>query len=308
MKIAILHQQLSDDALPDERDVLTEVEAVHASLLRLGHTVEVIACGLDLGVLETKLDAYSPQLAFNLVESFGGTGRLQHVVPSFLDSRGYRYTGSSGEALMLTSHKLMTKDWLHRNGVPVPPSHHAAEGPCIVKPIAEDASIGIDDSSVVDSPSHADILLEEKGPGWFAEAYIPGREINVAILDGELLPLAEVRFEGDWSDKPQIVGYAAKWKTDSFEYKHTVRTILSDERALDYVRRVAHMCWDAFDLSGWARVDFRIDHRFKPYVLEVNANPCLSPDAGFAASVEAAGLTFDQAIDRILQASLRGIV
>jgi D-alanine-D-alanine ligase len=147
-------------------------------------------------------------------------------------------------------------------------------------------------------------MVAEKGPGWFAEAYVEGREINVALLDGEVLPVAEVLFEGDWTGRPKIIGYAAKWDPSSFEYQHSVRRIQNDARLRSLVGGIAERCWRAFDLCGWARVDFRVTARDEPYVLEVNANPCLSPDAGFAASLEAAGISFDRAIEIIMKAGL----
>jgi D-alanine-D-alanine ligase len=305
MRIAVLHQRVPADAPPDERDVLVEVDAVQAALQRLGHETCAIDCDLDLGALERRLRSFQAELAFNLVESLGGSGRLQHLVPCLLSARGVRFAGSSGEALMLTSHKVMTKRLLALHGVPVPPSHPEADGPYMVKPIAEDASVGIDDRSVVPDEASAARMLEEKGPGWFAEAFVPGREINVALLDGEVLPPAEVFFEGDWGARPRIVGYAAKWEPASFEYRSTVRRIGLDARTHDLVTPIARRSWEALDLSGWARVDLRVTERFDPFVLEVNANPCLSPDAGFAASLEAAGISFDAAIARIVQAGLR---
>ena len=249
MKITILHQHVPEDAAPDERDVLIETEAVRAALVRLGHETDVISCDVDLGSLDRRLAALRPDLAFNLVETFGGTGRLHHVIPSFLETRGIAYTGCSGEALLLSTDKVLTKRWLARFGVPVPPSHRETDGPCILKPLAEDASLGIDASSVIPSGRATEEALATRGPGWFAEAYIPGREINVALLDGEVLPLAEIRFEGDWSDRPRIVGYQAKWTPGSFEYERTVRTF-----AVELETRVAlEIPPDRPDLLGSAR-------------------------------------------------------
>lgn len=313
MRVAVLHQHVPSDAAPDERDVLDEVQAVAEALAALGHEPVVWPCDLDLSALERRLA--SVDMAFNLVETLGGSGRLGHLVPGVLEARGARYTGNTSTALMLTAHKPLTKRILAAAGVPVAPSHHETAGRCIVKPIWEDASLGIDDDAVVPSGAAAAARLAERGRDWFAEAYIPGREINVAIMDGpasdprgrvQVLPVAEIVFDGVWApEKPRIIGYAAKWDPSSFEYQSTRRVFPAGEEALmTRIADIARRCWDALELSGYARVDFRVTEDGQPIVLEVNANPCVSPDSGFTACVEAAGLGYRDAVARIVEAGL----
>ncbi len=141
----------------------------------------------------------------------------------------------------------------------------------------------------------------------FAEAYIEGREFNLAMLTGpggvEVLPPAEVDFSAFPAQKPRIVGYRAKWQADSFEYNNTPHRFdfaAADRPLLDRLEDLAHQCWSLFMLRGWGRVDFRVDQNGRPWILEVNSNPCLSPDAGFAAALQQAGIEFDEAIRRIL--------
>lgn len=309
MKIAVLHQHVPDDAKPDERDVLDEAQAVSRALITRGHTVELWPCTLDLGALEQRLPTID--LAFNLVETLGGSGRLVHLVPALLEARGVPFTGSSSSALMLTSNKPLAKRLLAAAGVPVPPPHTEATGRCIVKPIWEDASLGIDDDAVVPSRAVAAERLAERGPDWFAEAYVPGRELNVALLEGidgvEVLPVAEIVFEGAWGGKPRIVGYAAKWEPESFEYQNMRRTFdlpAQDAALVERLREVARQCWHTLELSGYARVDLRVREDGRPFVLELNANPCISPDAGFTGSVEAAGIDYADAVQRIVEVAL----
>jgi D-alanine-D-alanine ligase len=141
----------------------------------------------------------------------------------------------------------------------------------------------------------------------FAEQFIEGREFNLALLAGpELLPPAEIEFSAYPPDKPRIVGHRAKWQSDSFEYHNTPRRFdfaAADGPLLDELRELARQCWTLFRLRGWARVDFRVDAAGKPWILEVNANPCLSPDAGFAAALQQASIPYDEAIQRILEDS-----
>lgn len=307
MRVAVLHQHVPDDAQPDERDVLDEARAIAGALEALGHTPAIVSCDLDLTALERGLP--TTDLAFNLVETLGGSGRLGHLVPAVLEARAARFTGNSSTALLLTADKRLTKRLLAAAGVPVAPSHLDTAGPCIVKPVWEDASLGIDDDAVVASGALAAERLTARGPDWFAEAYVPGREINVALLEGprgvEVLPVAEIVFDGEWGTKPRIVGYACKWSPESFEYQNTRRVFPTGDTVLHArLGELARACWDALGLAGYARVDFRITEDGQPIVLEVNANPCVSPDSGFSACVEAAGLTYAAAVRRIVEADL----
>jgi D-alanine-D-alanine ligase len=151
------------------------------------------------------------------------------------------------------------------------------------------------------------------GGEWFAEAYVEGREFNISIIENrdgpQVLPLAEIVFEAFPADKPRIVGYRAKWEPDSFEYRHTVRRFPDlngepDGSALSARMRAAALrCWDIFGLRGYARVDVRVDTDGRVWVLELNANPCLTPDAGFPAAAERAGLAYDRLIERVAAAA-----
>jgi D-alanine-D-alanine ligase len=145
----------------------------------------------------------------------------------------------------------------------------------------------------------------------FAEVFVEGREFNLSLLaspeGAEVLPVAEIRFDGFPSDKPRIVGYAAKWEPDSFECRHTRRHFpdaAQDAALFAALRDLASLCWRCFGLAGHARVDFRSDAQGRPWVLEVNANPCLAPDAGFLAAAAQAGLAPADVLERILAAAL----
>ncbi len=148
----------------------------------------------------------------------------------------------------------------------------------------------------------------DSGRACFAEQFIEGREFNISVLAGphgpEVLCPAEIDFSAFPAGKPRIVGHRAKWQADSFEYHHTPRSFgfpPSDRPLLDRLRRLAEDCWTLFELRGWARVDFRVDGAGQPWILEINANPCLSPDAGFAAALQEAAIPFEDAVRRILE-------
>jgi D-alanine-D-alanine ligase len=259
-----------------------------------------------------------PDLVFNLVESVAGSGRLIHLAPAALEEVGVPYTGASLSALFLTSNKLAAKRLLSLAGLPTPPWQEGDQpqggswsGPWIVKSVWEHASIGMDDGAVVRTLAAAAQRVHGS-PDWFAEAYIEGREINLALLGGAdgplVLPAAEIRFDRYPRGKPQIVGYAAKWDQGSFEYRHTPRVFLDPKREdalLARLHQLALACWGLFGLQGYARVDFRLDEAGRPWVLEVNANPCLSPDAGLAAAAARAGIPYPELVGRIAAGGLR---
>ena len=149
--------------------------------------------------------------------------------------------------------------------------------------------------------------VEHWGGAWFAEEYIDGREFNIAVLASprgpETLPPAEIDFSAFPAGKRRVVGYRAKWAEDSFEYGNTPRRFdfpPADDRLLEELQHLARQCWRLFTLRGYVRVDFRVDSQRRPWILEINTNPCLSPDAGFAAAIERGQIGFDRAVQRIL--------
>ncbi len=318
-RILVLHDALDAVPRPDAADVLAEAAHVAGALTQSGFEPLVEPVGLDLAALQRLLDRARPLAVFNLVESLGGEAALIGAVPVLLEARGVPFTGCPADAQYLSSNKLLAKRWLAAAGIATPATSGSAEPQAgaaaerrwIVKSVWEHASLGIDDGSVADAAALPELLAgrrAEHGGRWFAEAFIPGREINVALLAQgggvRCLPPAEIRFEGYPEHKPRIVGYAAKWDESSFEYGHTPRSFDLEPAIAAAVAALAHEAWAAFGLAGYARVDFRVDAGGRPWVLEVNANPCLSPDAGFAAALEAAGIGFAAAVAGLVEDAL----
>jgi D-alanine-D-alanine ligase len=323
MRVALLYDRVPEEgATLDQEDVLVQARAISAALRELGHEPFPLSTTLDLSDLRERLESLAPSLVFNLVESLGGRGSLIHLPPALLDSMGIPYTGAGTEALYVTTNKMATKRVLLGASIPAPQGFSDKEltkgarfqsNTFILKSVWEHASIGLNEDSVVTTGS-AERLLSiierrqiELGGAFFAETYIEGREFNLSLLASDagpqVLPPAEIRFEGFPDTKRRIVGYRAKWVEDSFEYLHTVRSFefpKSDRVLLQSLTGLARRCWDLFELRGYGRVDFRVDSEGRPWVLEVNANPCLSPDAGFAAASREAGLAYTEVIRRII--------
>lgn len=326
MNVVILHQALGDDARADELDVLEQVRAIGAALDALGHSSHVLAITADLEPAVEGLRALAPDVVCNLVEDLDGDGRLIDLAPAMLERLGIPYTGSGPAATRSAASKLATKKILAAHGLPSPAwmsleqlrlGCRVPRGRYILKSVWEHGSLGLEADSVVvahDAASLGDELerrLDRLGGVGFAESYVHGREFNLALLEGrggvEHLPPAEVRFGGDDAAAIHIVGYRAKWSAGSPEDTGTPRRFV---RALDEAALVAELqalarsTWDAFGLRGYARVDMRVDADGHPWIIDVNTNPCLSPDAGFSAALREAGIPFVRAVERLLAAAV----
>jgi D-alanine-D-alanine ligase len=306
---------------PDEIDTLLSAEAVARALGELGFATEIVAVDLDLNHF-LALKRRDPLLVFNLVDAVRGDGRLAPVIPSLLDAVGLPFTGAHSDAWLETLSKVATKLKLEREGLPTPDFSVDGAGldpdaKVIVKAVWEHGSLGLDEGSVVKGADAARVIADRVarfGTEHFAESFVEGREFNLSLLEergrASVLPIAEILFE-DWREgRPRIVGYDAKWTSDSEAYVGTPRRfgLEKDEPALAAeLERLAKCCWDQFGLAGYARVDFRVDREGRPTILEVNVNPCLNPDAGFAAAAAQGGLSYRDLIGGIIDAAPRAL-
>jgi D-alanine-D-alanine ligase len=321
MKAVVLHGDVSEDAGMDEKDALVQAAFVSSALSDLGYEPIIIPFSLNLSQTTEMLKEIRPVFIFNLVETLEGQGSLIHVAPSLMDYLKIPYTGAGTEATFLTSNKVLAKQFLQAADIATPPfflpderySGSFVEGTYIVKAVWEHASSWLDENSIIftqDRHRLSKAILsrqEQLGVACFAEVFIEGREFNLSMLAGdkgtEVLPPAEIRFDDFPPGKARVVDYRSKWVEDSFEYHHTPRCFdfpKEDEPLLHQLTDLALWCWRLFGLHGYARVDFRVDKTGRPWVLEVNTNPCLSPDGGFFAAVERSGLSFTRAIEGIV--------
>lgn len=314
--IPVLHA--ATQSRPDEVDTIAAAQSVAGALARLGYTTAVVALGPDLKGLEELL-ARRPILVFNLVDAVDGDCRLAPMVPARLDALELPYTGAKTSAWLDTLSKLGTKLRLAHAGLPTPDWSQMGTGldpdaRIIVKPVWEHGSLGLDPSSVMRGADAARAIVE-RTYRWrtehFAERYVEGREFAAAMIgrhEGvDLLPIQETLFQGYGDGEPLITDYDAKWTSGSRHYAGTPRRFgveKNEPKLAAELTRLALACWSLFNLNGYARVDFRVDRAGAPYILEVNMNPCLSADAGFAASALEAGIDYDAMIARIAQASL----
>lgn len=300
------------------RGVIACARAVAEALEGLGRRVALAPIHTDM---ETALAPYPPTdwIVFNLGEGESGHLFEEARIAWALEAMGYLHTGAGGEALARSTNKAWAKARLFWAGIPTPPwrlYRHPDEVvqedlpfPLFVKPVAEDASQGIGEEAVVHDLEglrrRVAYITSRYRQAALAEAFIAGREFNVSLWGRppEVLPLAEVDFSRIPSPYARIVSFAAKWEEDSFEYHNTPVHCPAelDPLLAEHIRDVARRAWAAIGCRGYARVDIRVSTDGVPYVLEVNCNPDISPDAGFFRAARAAGYSYPEMVLHILQ-------
>jgi len=315
-RCCILFNQPGENALADELDVLDQVEFIekHLELMGIATFRKGITTSFMLELADLANDR--PDFVFNLVESISNKGELSYFIPALLNLYKIPYSGNPLEAIFTTTSKLLTSKMLKSAGINNPGSYLPSQchilttgNKYIVKPVWEDGSLGITEESVFTFNNNG---VEEKlkkldDTHWFIEDFIDGREFNISVLAGkngpEVMPPAEIVFRNYNGGKPRIVDFKAKWEMESFEYINTVREFPGKDLnpvLTEKLVATASKCWQVFGLKGYARVDMRTDINENPFVIEINANPCISPDGGFVAATKEAGLQFSTVLQRIL--------
>ncbi len=305
-----------------EVGVIEEREQVEKALQNKGYRTSLFNIDGDIKRLINFVEIQKPDLIFNLCESLMGESLHEMHIAGIYELMNIPYTGAATLALGTCLNKVRAKDILRAYGIPTAQhiisanveACHIDEAhlhfPFIVKPIHEDASIGIQNSSVVyDIPSlqkQVAYILKTFNEPALVEEYIEGRELNVAIIGNEqptILPISEIDFSKLPSGYPKIVTYNAKWVEGTPEYAGTVGTCPAqlDTDVEQRIRKVALQAYQLMEIRDYARVDIRLDASNTPYVLEVNPNPDISCDAGFARSARTAGMTFDDMILKIVE-------
>lgn len=320
MKVLILYNQVDSIAKGEARDLSSAqgvalAAAAVEEALRAKHEVICMAVPLDP---QEVLSDYDPGewVVFNLLEGLGNRTELEPEAALILERLGYRYTGSSPETLALCLDKARTKRVLESHGIFTPAYRVCDDGevevfiplPAMVKPVAEDASLGVDDGAVVTTygqlRKRVEYILDTYREPALVEEFIDGREFNVALWgndEPECLPLAEIDYSGIGDPLRRICSYAAKWEPEREEYHLTpvMCPAKVDGRLAEKIRSIAIATYEALGCRGYARVDMRVRDG-QPYVLEVNPNPDVSPDAGFARATLTAGYTYPEMVEKIL--------
>jgi D-alanine-D-alanine ligase len=308
---------------------LSEVGVVETSmeikkgLTEAGYVVSTYAVSPDIEDLIATLKRSKPNLIFNLCESLKQQAVHELHVAGIYELLDIPYTGSAPLTMGFCLLKARAKDILRSNGINTPKSvtiEHPSQlnngiyahlqSPLIVKPSQEDASIGIENSSVVGDTNSAKSqilkILEMYHQPALIEEFIEGRELNVAILGNvqpRVLPISEIDFSGLPNGYPEIVTYNAKWVDTSPEFAGTIGKCPADlpKETEALVKATALKAYSLMGCRDYARVDIRLTQKGIPYVLEVNPNPDISKDGGFFRSARNAGLTYPALMHEIVR-------
>jgi D-alanine-D-alanine ligase len=318
VRVVVLH---TAEALEPPADPV--LEQIRGALTSAGHVASLLAVGSDVEPVIAGLRTASPDLVFNLAESFGGKSALESNVAALLNLLDLRYTGSSPSGLLLAGDKSLTKKILRVHEIRTPEFATLYRGaldwagdlafPVIVKPPQEDASIGITSSSLVQDIRELlgkiDQLQSEFQAPVLVEEFVDGREFYVGVLGNvspEALPVVELDFSALPAGRPRIASWEAKWGTDGegagAEFAGT-KSVFPDGVPEDLVKRmqtVALECFQALRLRDYARIDLRVTPGGDVYVIEVNPNCYLERESEFARAAERAGHTYEALISRIV--------
>jgi D-alanine-D-alanine ligase len=300
-------------------DILAQVEAIEATLRGLGHKSVRIPFTREVSGYISKMRGAGIEMAVNLCESLDDNPKFLGHSAALLELLEIPFSGSPSLALMITTDKVMTKRMLKSQGIRTPHymiysgtgnlDFNGLKYPVVLKPIYEDASIGIDQESIFkDGRSLREGIngfFERFGP-LLVEEYVAGREFNLSLFgypSPRALPLAEIDFSALPEEFFPIVGYRAKWDTSSFEYHHTPRKFPQGlpSSLRQRIEGIALECFHLLMLRDYGRIDMRVDDDGQIYVLEVNANPCLSPDAGFAAAAQQGGMSYTDMVETLME-------
>jgi D-alanine-D-alanine ligase len=326
MRIAVLmHESLvppetmegfSEDEIANWK---TEFD-VTATLRELGHQVQPLGILDDLGVIREAIASLRPHIFFNLCEEFLGVSSYDHHIVSYLELMKQRYTGCNPRGLLLARdkalskklfrfHKILTPDFftVSRTAKAIRP--HKLKYPLLVKTSNEDASFGISQSSVVyDKASleeRVSYIVEQLNTTALVESYIEGREFYVGVMGNKRLttfPVWELVFRNPKEGVPNIASEKAKWD-DAYRKKFGIDTEAAKNLGDSTTKRVWQACRKAYrvlSLSGYARMDLRMDEDENIFLIEANPNPNLSYGEDFPESAEHAGISYEQLLTNIV--------
>ena len=328
--LALVHRHLvPPDAVPEGVDVeaaewRTEFDVV-STLRALGHELRPLGVHDDLGEIRRIVAEWKPHIAFNLLEGFDDVTIFDQNVVSLLELMKLPYTGCNPRGLLLARDKSLSKKLLSYHRIEVPPFEVFRIGrparrskrlpfPLIVKSLTQEASIGISQASVVDNDEklreRVAFIHESIGTAAIAEKYIDGRELYVGVFGNQslqALPVWELFFTNMPPEARRIATDRVKWSV-KYQKKYDIQSGPALDLPAPVTERIQHVCkrtYRALELSGYARIDLRLDVDGRVWVIEANPNPQIAKGEDFAASAESAGLPYDALIQRIVNLGLR---
>jgi len=327
--LALVHNHLvppADVTGIDVREAEWKMEYdVIETLKEMGHEVRVLGLDDELGGIRPTIGLFKPHIVFNLMEAFAGVTTFDQNVVSYLELLRVAYTGCNPRGLILARDKALSKKLLAYHRIPVPDFTVVRRGrkpmlskrlhfPLIVKSLFFEASTGISQASVVENEDQlarrVQFVHDSLGTAAIVEQFIDGRELYVGVLGNQRLdvfPVWEMSFAQMPDNRWRIATERVKWSTQ-YQKRHGIMTAGAalDAAVVDQIHRIAKRTCRALDLSGYARIDLRLDEEHgRVYVLEANSNPNLAYGEDFAESAEVSGMSYERLLDRILALGLR---
>jgi D-alanine-D-alanine ligase len=301
-----------------EYDVITTLTA-------MGHEVQALGVHDDLGEIRRLVTEWKPHIAFNLLEGFDDVTIFDQNVISYLELLKLSYTGCNPRGLLLARDKSLSKKLLAYHRIAVPEFEVFRIGrpirrpkrlnfPLMVKSLTQEASIGISQASVVESDEklkeRITFIHQSIGTAAIAEQYIEGRELYVGIVGNQVLqalPVWELFFTNMPEGAKRIATDRVKWSV-KYQKKYGIDSGPAKELNEPQAEEIQHLCkrsYRALELSGYARIDLRLDEAGNAWVLEANPNPQIARGEDFAASAEKAGLSYEGVLQRIINLGVR---
>lgn len=300
------------------QDTARTTGCLFTSLEKLGFPTVLLPVEDSLPDFSRQLRNYAPDksLVFFNVDGFMGNNAAASLVAQLIEDLGFEHTGSEARSISRSIYKAETKKYLNLANVPTPdyqvfettPDDCHLRFPLIVKPICEDASMGIHRQSVVTDfaslREQVRAVVETYNEPALVEEFIGGREISVSIWGNaeiEILPLTEMDYSAIDDPLQRLLTYDSKWQTDSYAYRHISTRcpalVTPEEQAC--IHAAARGAYRAIGLRDFGRVDMRFENGI-PYVIDVNELPDLAPESGFPTAVRNAGFTYDEMVKRIV--------
>jgi len=328
--LALVHQHLIPPATVEAGvDITaapwrTEYDVI-STLTAMGHEVQALGVHDDLGDIRRASSDWKPHIAFNLLEAFDDITIFDQNVVSHLELLKLSYTGCNPRGLLLARDKSLSKKLLAYHRIPVPECEVFRIGrpirrpkrlqfPLIVKSLTQEASIGISQASVVESDEklkeRVTFVHESIGTAALVERYIEGREIYVGVLGNQTLqalPVWELFFTNMPEGAKRIATDRVKWSV-KYQNKYGIDSGPAKDLPDLVGSQIQHLCkraYRALELSGYARIDLRLDETGNLWVLEANPNPQIARGEDFAASAEKVGLTYEGVLQRIINLGIR---
>jgi D-alanine-D-alanine ligase len=328
--VALVHRHLIPPAkVEDGTDITaapwrTEYDVV-STLTAMGHEVQALAVHDDLGEIRRLATEWKPHIAFNLLEGFDDVVIFDQNVVSHLELLKLAYTGCNPRGLLLARDKSLSKKLLAYHRLAVPEFEVFRIGrpirrpkrltfPLIVKSLTQEASIGISQASVVDNDDklkeRVAFIHDSIGTAAIVEQYVEGRELYVGILGNQALqalPVWELFFTNMPEGSKRIATDRVKWSV-KYQEKYGIDSGPAKDLPEETAAEIQHVCkraYRALELSGYARIDLRLDEAGNIWVIEANPNPQIARGEDFAASAEKTGLGYDAVLQRIINLGLR---